>query len=79
MAGAYETSFALNPSAFATESVSAATTALLCAGLGFLAAEWISEALPVDVSSEQPPRRFHLPLQRHAAHDEETASTKSEV
>ena len=83
MAGAYETSFDLNPAAFTTESVAAATTVLLCAALGFLVAELLSEALPTPSAGSPrrhrqiPPESIGVPTQRVASADEATTSADS--
>lgn len=47
--GAYETTFTASPPAFATESVTAATAALLAAGVGYLVATLVAE--PASVSA----------------------------
>lgn len=62
IAGAYETTFGLNPTAFLTESVTAATTVLLAAGIGYVVTESFGETAAV--SETEPPRAIvvHTPM-----------------
>ena len=58
MTGAYETTFTTTPPAFATESVTAATGALLAAAAGYAVALALREGARTKTA---PPREIHLP------------------
>ncbi len=62
LAGAYETTFTLTPTAFTTESVTAATTVLLAAALAFVTAEAFAETGP-----PPEPETTVLPVMVHQA------------
>lgn len=62
LAGAYETTFSIEPTAFTSDSVTAVVTTLLAAGLGFVATIVIAELTGVDEDDE-------LPAQRRAIHE----------
>lgn len=73
MAGAYETAYTANPTAFLTTSPAQATAVLVAAGLGFLATAVLAtalqprpaEALADDVDAAPAPARTAQPLRSH--------------
>ena len=86
LTGAYEFTYAANPAAFTTDSVAAASTAMLCASLGFFITELISvlgsrPATRTEVEGDgseaaaQPPTNAAVPSQRDAHHDTPSTST----
>jgi hypothetical protein len=54
MVGAYETTFTITPPAFETESLTAATAALLAAAVGYLIATLVSATEPAETGEAQP-------------------------
>lgn len=54
MAGAYETTFTLTPPAVGTESVTAASGALVAAAFGYLVAVLVRESAPVEAGETAP-------------------------
>lgn len=84
-AGAYETTFDITPTAFKTESVTAATTVLLAAAIGYLIAVVVRETEPVAQPEAAPPppvsvtRIVTLPDQRPATAETHPAETPEEA
>ncbi|MDQ1687825.1 MAG: hypothetical protein QOK42_800 [Frankiaceae bacterium] len=85
LVGAYETAFTTMPTAFTTESVTAATTVVLAVAFGFLATT-IAAALGVTGEILEPPtestaaaerREIRLPGARNPSDVPTTASTKA--
>ncbi len=80
-AGAYETTFTITPTAFETESVTAATTVLLAAAVGYLLAVVVRETEAV-ATHEPPPdipvtRVVTLPSQREISTTDTTTRTEA--
>jgi hypothetical protein len=82
--GAYETAFTQLPTAFTTESVTAATTTALAVAFGFLATTIASVLAPAEVFEDElsPPttshrREIRLPGQRVVIDTSTTASTEA--
>jgi hypothetical protein len=80
-AAAYETTFTTTPTAFASESVTAATTVLMAAAVGYLVAVLVREsapaaAPPAEPAAYAPPATITLPDQRPAPAD---APTRTEA
>ena len=78
MVGAYETGFAAMPTGFVTESMTAATTALLAASLGFIVAVFASGTAAVTEAAEEHQERPALPEPRAAA-DTNVLTTTNEA
>jgi hypothetical protein len=75
-AAAYEQAFTTTPTAFATESVTAATTVLLAAAAGYLVAVVVRESEPAagPVPAPEPPQVITLPDPRPAPVEQPTTT-----
>jgi hypothetical protein len=81
MLGAYEAAFAATPTAFVSESMTAVTTALLAASIGFLVAVFASGTAAVHESAaaDEDHHYYELPAPRAAADTHVTLTTKDEA
>jgi hypothetical protein len=69
MTGAYEVTATQDPTAFGTDSVSAATTVALAASVGFLVTSLMVRVVPAPVAPAEPPPDASVPSPRHGEPD----------